>query len=204
MTTTQAPAGLTATQEKALAALAEHGGATAREIAAYAGIGGSTAGKALTVLESHNLAYREHGEKVGGRRTADRWYHRPVEAELEGPGADEAPVEAPADDATPDEPVATETAQAPAAEPDGAPAEEATPAPVQKAKASARLARGGLRQMVYEYLEAHPDEAVTAPRLAKALGRSAGAVANALVKLTGQGQAELIGESPRRYRLAGQ
>lgn len=209
MTNTQAPAGLTATQEKALAALAEHSGATAKEISEYAGIGGSTAGKALTVLESHNLAYRERGEKVSGRRTADRWYHRPVEAEPDWLAADEAPTEdkaateAPeaADSATP----AAEVAEPDPTEPE-TPTAPAAPAEAKTAKPAPgnRLARGGLRQMVYEYLEAHPGDEVTAPRLAKTLGRSAGAVANALVKLTGQGQADLVGESPRRYRLAGQ
>lgn len=203
MTTTQAPAELTSAQAKTLAALAEHSGSTARQIAAYASIGGSTAGKALTVLESRSLAYREHGEKVGGRRTADRWYHRPAEAEPEGPGtgvAAEAPAAAPAEDTAPAAPAA-----APAEEAAPAPAKPQTAsAPAPKTTGSARLVRGGLRQMVYEYLESHPDEAVTAPRLGKTLGRSAGAVANALVKLTGQRQAELVGESPRRYRLAGQ
>lgn len=206
--TAAAPADLTDAQRKALAALTDRPGAKAAEIALAAGIGGSTAGKALTALESRNLAYREHGEKVGGRRTADRWYHRPAEAEAEpqAPASDEAEEApqsaAPAPQAAP--------AEAPAAEADtAAPEADAPPAPAEaptadKAPSGTRLARGGLRQMVYEHLEAHPDDAVTAPRLAKALGRSAGAVANALVKLTEQGQADLVGESPRRYRLAGQ
>ncbi|WP_435058442.1 hypothetical protein [Streptomyces sp. bgisy060] len=200
-----APAELTDAQRKALAALADRPGAKAAEIALAAGIGGSTAGKALTALEAHNLAYREHGEKVGGRRTADRWYHRPVEADPQAP-ADEAEAApetaAPAPQAAPAETAAPEADTA-------APEADEPPAPAEAPQAdtpatSTRLARGGLRQMVYEHLEAHPGDEVTAPRLAKALGRSAGAVANALVKLTEQGQADLVGESPRRYRLAGQ
>ncbi|MFH8295051.1 hypothetical protein [Streptomyces sp. NPDC018059] len=213
--TTAAPAELTEAQRKALAALADHPGSKAAEIALAAGIGGSTAGKALAALESHNLAYREHGEKVGGRRTADRWYHRPAETAPQALATDEPQPEpqaeaapetaAPAPQAAPD--------QAPAAEADAAdttaPEADEPPAPAEAPQAakpatSTRLARGGLRQMVYEHLEAHPDDEVTAPRLAKTLGRSAGAVANALVKLTEQGQADLVGESPRRYRLAGQ
>ncbi|MEV5454232.1 MarR family transcriptional regulator [Streptomyces sp. NPDC052535] len=208
MTNTQAPAELKPSEKKALAALAEHSGATAAEIARHAGIGGSTAGKALKTLESWNLAYREHGEKDGARRTPDRWFHRPVEAtpahisdeaeteapapaEAQAPVAEEAP--APADSA----PDATE-----AAEPQGPAPEAATEA--DTAPATKRLARGGLRQMVYEYLETHPAEEVTPSRLAKHLQRSAGAVANALAKLKDHGQADLVGESPRRYRLAGQ
>ncbi|MDJ0465071.1 hypothetical protein [Streptomyces sp. H27-C3] len=211
-TNTTAPANLTEAQRKALAALADRPGSKAAEIALAAGIGGSTAGKALTALEAHNLAYREHGEKVGGRKTADRWYHRPIDADPQAP-TDETEVEAdaapetaaPAPEAAPAEAPAPQADTA-APEADEAPAPEAAPeAPeADKPAPSTRLARGGLRQMVFEHLEAHPGDEVTAPRLAKALGRSAGAVANALVKLTEQGQADLVGESPRRYRLAGQ
>jgi DNA-binding transcriptional ArsR family regulator len=206
--TIAAPADLTDAQRKALAALADRPGSKAAEIALAAGIGGSTAGKALTVLESHNLAYREHGEKVGGRRMADRWYYRPVEADPEGPASDEVEAEAAPETAAPAPQAAP--AEAPAPEADTAAPEADEPqAPAEAPQAdkpatSTRLARGGLRQMVYEYLDAHPGDEVTAPRLAKALGRSAGAVANALVKLTEQGQADLVGESPRRYRLTGQ
>ncbi|MEV1042944.1 helix-turn-helix domain-containing protein [Streptomyces sp. NPDC050204] len=196
-TNTQTPAGLKVSEQKALAALAEHSGATASEIAAHAGIGGSTTGKALTALESHNLAHRERGEKNSGRKTADRWYHRPVEAEPEEIAADETEAPASAEDAPVEAPEAPAEAVTPTEE-----AEPAPKAPTKKAAPGTRLARGGLRQMVYEYLEAHPGDEVTAPRLAKTLGRSAGAVANALVKLKDQGQADLIGESPRRYRLA--
>ncbi|MEU3704782.1 hypothetical protein AB0E82_21140 [Streptomyces anulatus] len=213
--TTTAPADLTEAQRKALAALADRPGSKAAEIALAAGIGGSTAGKALTALESHNLAYREHGEKVGGRRTADRWYYRPIEADPQETATDEAEAETAPEAAAPAPQAAPEAAPAPEAdtaapeadtaapEADEAPAEAEAPQAAKPAT-STRLARGGLRQMVYEHLDKHPGDEVTAPRLAKTLGRSAGAVANALVKLTEQGQADLVGESPRRYRLAGQ
>ncbi|MFF2571115.1 helix-turn-helix domain-containing protein [Streptomyces sp. NPDC058084] len=191
-TTTNAPAGLKVSEQKALAALAEHSGATASEIASYAGIGGSTAGKALNALESHNLAYRERGAMTGNRKEADLWYHRPVETTPEhisdepeaeaAPAATEAEVEAPAETAP----------EAPA---------EAAETPAAKAAPTKRLARGGLRQMVYDYLAAHPAEEVGPSGLGKTLGRSAGAVANALAKLAAHGQAELTSDSPRRYRL---
>ncbi|MEV7681609.1 hypothetical protein AB0O64_24090 [Streptomyces sp. NPDC088341] len=209
--TIAAPADLTEAQRKALAALADRPGSKAAEIALAAGIGGSTAGKALTALESHNLAYREHGEKVGGRRTADRWYHRPVEADPQDAATDEAETApeaaAPAPQAAPEAPAAPEADTAAPEADTAAPEADEPPAEAPQAakpSTSTRLARGGLRQMVYEHLDAHPGDEVTAPRLAKTLGRSAGAVANALVKLTEQGQADLVGESPRRYRLAGQ
>ncbi|MEJ8654668.1 hypothetical protein WKI65_43220 [Streptomyces sp. MS1.AVA.3] len=203
--TIAAPADLTDAQRKALAALADRPGSKAAEIALAAGIGGSTAGKALTALESHNLAYREHGETIGGRRTADRWYDRPVVPAPEAPSADEAETApeaaAPARQSARAEALTSEASTvAPEADVPQAPAEAPK---TGKPATSTRLARGGLRQMVYEHLEGHPSDEVTAPRLAKALGRSAGAVANALAKLTEQRQADLVGESPRRYRLAG-
>ncbi|MFZ3475276.1 hypothetical protein ACODT3_42780 [Streptomyces sp. 4.24] len=212
MTNTQPTPALTGAQQKALAALSENRGATAKEVAEYAGIGGSTAGKALTALEGHGLAHRELGERDGARKTADRWYHGPAatnaeaeaeaepEVEVEDAPAQDAPAEeAPAEAETPtDAPAPAETAPEP---------EEPPTAPKAPAKAAAptkRLARGGLRQMVFEHLEAHPTKAFTAPALSKALGRSAGAVANALVKLKDHGQADLVGESPRQYQLADQ
>ncbi|MFJ1837926.1 helix-turn-helix domain-containing protein [Streptomyces sp. NPDC088175] len=201
--TIAAPADLTEAQRKAHAALADRPGSKAAEIALAAGIGGSTAGKALTALESHGLAYREHGEKVGGRRTADRWYYRPIEADPQGAATDEAGAETAPEAAAPAPQAASEAPAAPEADTAAPEADTAAPE-ADEPSTSTRLARGGLRQMVYEHLDAHPGDEVTAPRLAKALGRSAGAVANALVKLTEQGQADLVGESPRRYRLAGQ
>ncbi|MFD5881027.1 MarR family transcriptional regulator [Streptomyces yangpuensis] len=190
MTNTQAPA-LTETQQKALAALADHRGATSREIAEYAGIGGSTANKALAALESSNLAHRELGERDGARKTAARWY--PVDPDIDE--TEEAPAEAESPAAAPEPDTAAPAAEAPTAAPEP---------PAKAPKATGRLGRGDLRQKVYEHLEAHPGKAFTAPALAKALGRSAGAVANALAKLKDHGQADLIGESPRRYQLHGQ
>lgn len=197
MTTTNAPAGLKTSEKKALAALAEHSGATAAQIASYAGIGGSTAGKALNALEGYNLAYRERGAMTGSRKEADVWYHRPVETTPEHI-SDEA--EAETASAAPEAAPETE-AEAPAEEAPEAPAEADTPAPAAKAAPAKRLARGDLRQMIYDYLAAHPAEEVGPSGLGKTLDRSAGAVANALAKLTAHGQAELTSDSPRRYRF---
>lgn len=65
---------------------------------------------------------------------------------------------------------------------------------------SPRLAKGGLRALVIDYLTAHPDEEMTAPAIGKSLGRSSGAVANALDTLVKSGQAELTCERPRKFR----
>lgn len=64
-----------------------------------------------------------------------------------------------------------------------------------------RLAPGGLRQMVLEHLQAHPDQAFTATRISRLIDRSSGAIANALDKLAHHGLAELVSEQPRTYRL---
>ena len=67
----------------------------------------------------------------------------------------------------------------------------------------ARLGKGDLRSMVLDHLRAHPGEALTPSAVAKALGRSAGAVANALVKLTVEGSVIGAGERPRRFSFRG-
>ena len=69
----------------------------------------------------------------------------------------------------------------------------ATPATV-----SGKLRMGQLRAMVADYLATHPG-AHTPGVIAKALDRSAGAVANALTSLTGRGEAEMTSMRPQRY-----
>jgi hypothetical protein len=104
-------------------------------------------------------------------------------ATLAGACADDAPA---TDDPTPTD------SDAPAiAAPQGAPAKTAAPT---------RLAKGGLRALVVDYLTAHPGEELTAPKIGKSLGRSSGAVANALDTLVKNGQAELTREKPRTFR----
>jgi hypothetical protein len=62
---------------------------------------------------------------------------------------------------------------------------------------------GELRGLVAAHLAAHPGEELGPYVIGRALGRSSGAVANALDRLVGLGQAEMTGEAPRRYRHAG-
>ncbi|WP_405598257.1 MULTISPECIES: helix-turn-helix domain-containing protein [unclassified Streptomyces] len=77
--------------------------ATVTELALAAGIGRSTAGKALTTLEEHGLAIRDQGERTGPRRTPDRWRC------AQGEPTDSSKTEQPDDtvSATPNEPSAT-------------------------------------------------------------------------------------------------
>lgn len=82
----------------------------------------------------------------------------------------------------------------------GTPSITAPQADQAESATSPRLAKGGLRALVVDYLTAHPDEEMTAPAIGKSLGRSGGAVANALDTLVKSGQAELTCEKPRKFR----
>jgi hypothetical protein len=77
---------------------------------------------------------------------------------------------------------------------------------VIKAAASGRRAPatrpGALRDLVEEHLRKFPDATFTPHQVGKVLTRSAGAVANALDKLTALGTAQMVTDKPRSYRLA--
>lgn len=67
---------------------------------------------------------------------------------------------------------------------------------------SARLRKGALGDLVTEHLGARPDEALTPSAIGKALGRSSGAVANALEKMVADGSATRVSDKPKRYAAA--
>jgi hypothetical protein len=77
---------------------------------------------------------------------------------------------------------------------------------VIKAAATGRRAPatrpGALRDLVEDHLRKFPDTAFTPHQVGKVLTRSAGAVANALDKLTALGTAQLVTDKPRSYQLA--
>nr|WP_255597858.1 helix-turn-helix domain-containing protein [Micromonospora sp. RL09-050-HVF-A] len=82
-------------------------GITVRDLAAEAGVGQSTASKALTAMEADGTATRTPGPTNGNRKSADIWH--PATTDEPTPGSDttnttpDATDEAtPADDATPD------------------------------------------------------------------------------------------------------
>ena len=173
------------TAEVVAAALRQRPEATVIELAETAGVGRSTAAKCLAALEAAGTARRVPGGRDGGRRVADRWVpakpHRPAE-QLSVSGSD----------SDSDRPVETGTIAGDAIE-DGM--------IVGKGVRAARLAKGELAALVVDYLSAHPGE-LGPTAVGKALGRSPGAVANALRRLQVDGRVRLVGESPRRYRLA--
>ncbi|WP_410648006.1 hypothetical protein [Amycolatopsis sp. cmx-4-54] len=64
-----------------------------------------------------------------------------------------------------------------------------------------RLPKGGLRAMVEEYLTEHPGEDFGPAKIGKDLGRSGGAVNNALEKLVADGYARKTCEAPKRFTI---
>ncbi len=95
----------------------------------------------------------------------------------------------------------TATAEAePEAEPEAPPAGQAKGADADAS--GPRLRPGALRDLVHAWLAERPGEEFTPTRIGKELGRSAGAVGNALVTLTEQGKTIQTSAKPRRYTLA--
>jgi nitric oxide reductase NorQ protein len=72
----------------------------------------------------------------------------------------------------------------------------------QPVTGSGRLRPGALRDLVLACLAERPGQALTPTTIAKTLGRSAGAVANALRVLAGQGAVAQVQAKPRRYTIA--
>jgi nitric oxide reductase NorQ protein len=82
-----------------------------------------------------------------------------------------------------------------------APPSAALPAPAApRTTPTGRLGQGELRRQVAARLAADPAAAHTPGAIARTLGRSAGAVGNALATLAGRGEAERLDGSPVRYR----
>ena len=152
-----------------LDALATRPGVSAAELAEALGIGGSTAAKHLAALEVAGTVHRETGGREAGRRLADRWS------------------------------TTAAAIQAPPAEPDEVPADTGD-APAEGAARSAdRLGRGALGALVREYLAARSHEDLGPTQVGKGLGRSQGAVSNALARLEAAGEIRLVSASPRMY-----
>lgn len=165
------PSPKTSVAEAVLAALADHPGATAEQLAAATSLGRSTVTKALAALDAEHRAIRSTGGRDRGRRLADRWSLPPVTTRSPDQSA-----------AAGDEPGGVDLTDDQGAE--------------------GRLGRGELRRLVAECLAAEPAREFTAARLAAMLGRSAGAIGNALTRLVDEDAAIQSSASPRRYRHA--
>jgi hypothetical protein len=71
--------------------------------------------------------------------------------------------------------------------------------PGRNADGQATLGKNELRTIVHEFLTAHPGHEFTAGTIAREIGRSSGAVGNALAKLVTAGEATLVREAPMTY-----
>ncbi|MEV4670897.1 AAA family ATPase [Actinomadura sp. NPDC049382] len=90
------------------------------------------------------------------------------------------------------------TTSTPATSPTGS--NPATSPAVPAPGGTGRLGSGELRRRVAAILIDSPRAAFTPGEIARNLGRSAGAVGNALTVLADRGQADLVATGPRRYR----
>jgi hypothetical protein len=70
------------------------------------------------------------------------------------------------------------------------------------ATAKDRLPKGGLYELVKNYLAEHPDDSVGPAKIGTDLSRSGGAVSNALDKLVTDGHAIKTCEAPKRFRIS--
>jgi MarR family protein len=204
-----APAGRTAAEDKLWAALHAHPAATTGDLAAHAGIGRSTAGKILAGWATEGSVTRTSDPGPGGRRAADTWRITDTtcdqliaavapdhpEAETTGVVPDAAGEggsgEITASDPGPGEQPPTSTTPTGA----GAPVPVDGAAPGQ----STRLGKGALRGMVEDYLTGRAGEQLSPSAIGKALGRSSGAVSNALDKLVADGYAVQTQDKPKRF-----
>lgn len=166
-------------------ALRRNPGTTARELAELAGIGGSTATKLLAVWATDGQAVRQPGEDTGGRKAGARW----------------APPE-PVDDSP--KPRKRDTTTPRRTKADTTDIKATTATSVTDAPPTGRLPKGALHGLVEDFLSEpdRRDNAYTAGEIGRKLGRSSGAVRNALDKLTEKGTVALVQEEPRRYQLA--
>jgi MarR family len=203
--------------EALLDALRHHPEATAAELAEAAGIGRSTAGKTLASLEARGRVSRQRGTPEGGKATPDRWTltldPRADHPDPAGPQpAAEVHVDESADTTqSPAEALSAEAEPPTVGLPDTGEAEatvDATPdatKPTGKDKDSGsgpRLRPGALRDLVHTWLAERPGQEFTPTRIGKELGRSAGAVGNALATMTDQGEVVQTSSKPRRYAIA--
>jgi hypothetical protein len=179
-------------EDKLWSVLRDNPGGTTAELASKAEVGKSTAARILAKWATDGSVTRTPGT---GPRTADTWTV-PV---------DVPPVEATAEETTPADSSdaitsapddagvsAPPNALDPVVEPD-----EGTTAPVSR-----RLPPGGLHGMVEDFLRAHPNEEFGPGAIAKALGRSSGAVSNALDKMAASGLSVQTSPKPKRFQLA--
>lgn len=213
--TTAATTACTETEHRLWEALHANPNSTAADLSTDAGIGRSTAAKILARWANKGSVSRTPGITEGGRRAADLWSITDPEvpsvtskaAETEHADTDENATTAPSDTRT----HVTETGEtmtdgdsldkvvADAGADTAAPTAEGKDTSEDGQQKMRRLPSGGLRGMVEDWLRDHPSEEFSPNAIGKALGRSSGAVANALDKLVAAGYAAQTQDKPKRF-----
>lgn len=173
------------TDEEILDGLTARPAVTSAELSETLGIGQSTAAKRLAALEAAGSVRRTPGGREAGRRAPDRWSAV----------------------ATPEVAATDLTGGALGGEPGDKPGGgELHPAAGEETSeppaAAGRLGRGELGSLVRDYLAARPGESFGPAALGKALDRSQGAISNSLATMAARGEVVLVGDTPRRYRIA--
>jgi hypothetical protein len=208
-----APAGRTTAEDKLWAALHAHPAATTGDLATHAGIGRSTAGKILAGWATEGSVTRSSDPGPGGRRAADTWRITDTTCDqliaAVAPDHPEGETTGVVPDAAVD--IAGEGGSGEITASDPGPGEQprtsttptgaGAPVPVDGAATGqpTRLGKGALRGMVEDYLTERAGEQLSPSAIGKALGRSSGAVSNALVKLVADGYAVQTQDKPKRF-----
>lgn len=213
---TAAPAGRTAAEDTLWATLHAHPATTTAGLAVLARIGRSTAGKILTAWATEGSVTRTPGSTTqGGRRGADTWTicdttpqngTEPTSDQRSDLVGTDEPVHDPDPDPTDEtgDAVTRPTDHDRAEQSPGLATTPGTDAATSDndgpdlAKAP-RLGKGALRGMVEDYLTGRPGDQFSPSAIGTALGRSSGAVANALDKLVADGYAVQTQDKPKRY-----
>ena len=164
----------------------------------------ATAGKILASLEGQGRVTRRRVTPQGGKATPDRWTLVP-DPLADRDRAEPEPPPTAAEVAV-DEPADTTGSPAEASSVEAVPPAADTPDPDQPAGRAGgsgpRLRYGALRALVHAWLAERPGQEFTPTRIGKELGRSAGAVGNALATMTDQGEVTQTSSKPRMYALA--
>lgn len=195
--------------------LRESPGRPVSEVAAGTGLSRSTTGKALAELERQKRARRvlPASPTQPGPLKSTLWFLPADTIAPLAPEQDTAELENTTNAADDDSQAATATAPTVSTpcnkRPDSAQATRPTPdennraaTPDDANEDGPRLRKGELRALVLERLNAEPDAEFSPTTLSKQLGRSSGAITNALVRLCLDGQAVETNTRPRRYGAA--
>jgi hypothetical protein len=198
-----APVTSTRTEAAVLDALRTHPDATVRVLHQAAGVGYSTAGKALAAMETRGLVQRTPGRNSHGHREPDTWSPAPTGQEP-APSAAAGPGHRQSGRHRPSRPPAQASAAPARPAPAAAPPTETPVAPDAAAprNGGGRLRRGQLHDLVLEFLNARPGCELTPYQIGRTLvpPRSVGAVGNALKALAARDEVTHVADAPRRYK----